>query len=77
MGNEEINFKSVNCLNLHCFALTNTDALIVKIKLPRNIFMPHFVAFFMPPGVAFSNISMASFSFNSDAKRLLLAAILS
>ena len=32
MGNVQINFKCVNCLNLHCFALTNTDAKIVKIK---------------------------------------------
>ena len=26
MGNVQIVFKSVNCLNLHCFSLTNTDA---------------------------------------------------
>ena len=32
MGNVLIIFKCVNCLNLHCFALTNTDAYIVKIK---------------------------------------------
>ena len=30
--NVQIIFKCVNCLNLHCFALTNSDALIVKIK---------------------------------------------
>ena len=27
MGNVKITFKCVNCLNLHCFALSNTDAL--------------------------------------------------
>ena len=32
MGNVQIIFKSVNCLNLHCFCLTNTDAEIVKMK---------------------------------------------
>ena len=31
MGNVHI-FKCVNCLNLHCFALTNTHAQIVNIK---------------------------------------------
>ena len=40
------------------------------------IFMPHFVLFFMLPGVAFSNSSMTSFSFNSGAKRFLLALLL-
>ena len=39
--------------------------------------MPYFVAFFMLPGVAFSNSSMTSFSFNSDAKRFSSAAIVS
>ena len=34
--------------------------------------MPYFVAFFLFPGVAFSNSSMTSFSFNSGAKRFLL-----
>ena len=37
--------------------------------LPRNIFMPYFVAFFMLPGVAFSNSSTTFSSFNSGAKR--------
>ena len=36
MNNVQIIFKCANCLNLHCFALTNTDAFdnlkIVKIK---------------------------------------------
>jgi len=32
VGNEKIIFKCVNRLNLHCFALTNTDASILKIK---------------------------------------------
>ena len=31
--------------------------------------MPYFVALFMLSGVAFSNSSMTSFSFNSGAKR--------
>ena len=39
--------------------------------------MPYFVVFFMLPGVAFSNSSMTSFSFNSGAKRFLLAVIVS
>ena len=37
--------------------------------------MPYFVAFFMLPGVAVSNSSMTSFSFNSGAKRFWLAVI--
>ena len=44
MGNVQINFKRVNCLNFHCFALTNTDAKIVKIKFSsfyREIFSCH------------------------------------
>ena len=39
--------------------------------------MPHFVAYFMLPRVAFSNSSMTSFSFNSGAKRFSLAVIVS
>ena len=31
MGNVQIILKCVNCLNLHCFALTNTAAQIVNI----------------------------------------------
>ena len=30
--NVQIIFKCVNCLNLHCFALTNSDAKSVKKK---------------------------------------------
>ena len=37
--------------------------------------MPHFVAFLMLPGIAFSNSSMTSSLFNYGAKRLVLAAI--
>jgi len=37
--------------------------------------MPYFVAFFVLPGVAFSNSSITSFSFDSDAKRFSPAAI--
>ena len=39
--------------------------------------MPHFVAFLMLPGIAFSNSSTISSSFNYSAKRLPLAAIVS
>ena len=39
--------------------------------------MPHFVAFLMLSGIAFSNSSMTSSSFNYSAKRLSLAAIVS
>ena len=39
--------------------------------------MAYFVVFFMLPGVAFSNSSMTSFSFNSGAKRFSLAVIVS
>ena len=39
--------------------------------------MPHFVAFLMLPGIAFSNSSMTSSSFNYSVKRLSLAAIVS
>ena len=37
----------------------------------------YFVAFFMLPGVAFSNSAMTSFSFNSGAKQFSLADIVS
>ena len=37
--------------------------------------MPHFVAFFVFPGVVFCNESRTSFSFNSSAKQFLPATI--
>ena len=64
MGVLQIIFKCSNCLNLHCFALTNSNALIVKIKFSSfylEIFSCHSLTFFMLPGVVFSNSSMTFF----------------
>ena len=81
MGNVQIIFKCVNCLNLHCFVVTNKDAETVKIKFSSfylEIFSCHILwLYFMLPGAAFSNSSMTSFSFNSGAKRFSLTAIVS
>ena len=62
------NFRSVNCVNLHCFASTSTDASIVKIKFSNFYHEPFhaiFCGFFVLPGVAFSNSLMTSFSFTN------------
>ena len=55
---------------------------MLKLSKKRNFlsftlkyFIPYFVAFFRLPGVAFSNSSMSSFSFNPGAKQFSLAAI--
>ena len=65
-----------NCLNLHCFSLTNSDAQIVKIKFSSfylEIFSSHTLWLsIMLSGVAFSNSS-----FNSGAKQFSPAAIVS